>query len=109
MQAYQLVRKDAPQTSKDAAEKVALTLNKMRVLVLQLVKDAGSDGITSKEIAEQNLHLSNSTCTARPSELERMGLIFYKGDKRDGARVIRAIEYKEDEQPQTIEQLELGL
>ena len=56
-----------------------------------------------------HLELSNSSISSRPNELEKMGLVFYQGDKRDGSRVIRAIEYKTEEQPQTIEQLELEL
>ena len=35
-----------------------------------------------------------STISSRPSELERLNLIFYVGDKRDGSRVIRHVKYK---------------
>lgn len=109
MQAYQLVRKNDPQTSRDAAQKMTLKITKMRQFVLDLIKQAGENGITGKEMTRAHLELSNSSISSRPNELEKMGLVFYKGDKRDGSRVIRAIEYKTDEQPQTIEQMELEL
>jgi len=109
MTAHKLARNEDPQTSKDAANKVALKITKMRQFVLDLVKQAGAAGITGKEMTRAHLELSNSSISSRPNELEKMGLVFYQGDKRDGSRVIRAIEYKTEEQPQTIEQLELEL
>jgi hypothetical protein len=39
-----------------------------------------------------------SSITARPTELEKLGLIFYRGDKRDSARVIRHIKYKRNDE-----------
>lgn len=109
MTAHKLARNEDPQTSKDAAAKVSLKITKMRQFVLDLIKQAGAAGITGKEMTRAHLDLSNSSISSRPNELEKMGLVFYKGDKRDGSRVIRAIEYKTDEQQQTTEQLELGL
>ena len=38
-------------------------------------------------------NMGRSTISCRPSELERLNLIFYAGDKRDGSRVIRHIKY----------------
>ena len=108
-EAYRLARKDSPQTSKDAAQKVSLKITKMRQFVLDLINQAGADGITGKEMTRAHLELSNSSISSRPNELEKMGLVFYKGDKRDGSRVIRAIEYKEGEEAPTVEQLELEL
>ena len=32
------------------------------------------------------------------NELEKLGLIFYAGDKRDGSRIIRHIKYKSVEE-----------
>ena len=43
-------------------------------------------------------NMGYSTISSRPSELERLGLIFYAGDKRDHARVIRHTKYKEETQ-----------
>jgi hypothetical protein len=40
--------------------------------------------------------ISPSSITSRPNELEKLNLIFYAGDKRDGSRVIRHIKYKEE-------------
>ena len=42
--------------------------------------------------------MSSSSITSRPNELEKLNLIFYAGDKRDGSRVIRHIKYKTNEQ-----------
>lgn len=109
MKAYQLVRKDAPQTSKDAAHKIANNLSERRKFVLDLIKKAGSEGATVKELWRANPETPYSTISARPLELLKLGLIFYAGDVRDGARVMRAVEYKTDEQSQTIEQMELEL
>lgn len=104
MQAYQLVRKNAPQTSKDAAHKIANNLSERRQFVLDLIKKAGIEGTTVKQLCKENPDTPFSTISARPSELEKLGLIFYNGDTREGARVMRASQYKE-----TIEQLELEL
>tara|TARA_R110000851_G_scaffold6391_1_gene26029 strand:- start:39 stop:401 length:363 start_codon:yes stop_codon:yes gene_type:complete len=109
MEAHKLARRDDAQTSKDAAQKVSLKITKMRQFVLDLINQAGADGITGKEMTRSHLELSTSSISSRPNELEKMGLVFYKGDKRDGSRVIRAIEYKKGEEAPTIEQLELEL
>lgn len=104
MQAYQLVRKNAPQTSKDAAHKIANNLSERRKFVLDLIKNAGIEGTTVKQLCRENPETPFSTISARPSELEKLGLIFYNGDTREGARVMRAAEYKEQ-----TEQMELEL
>jgi len=108
-EAYRLARKDSPQTSKDAAEKIAQNLSKRRKFVLDLIKAAGSGGATIKEMWRANPETPYSSISARPLELLKLGLIFYAGDVRDGARVIRAIKYKEGEEAQTVEQMELEL
>ena len=51
-EAYRLARKDSPQTSKDAAEKIAPKLPKLRELVLSIIKEAGEEGITVREMTQ---------------------------------------------------------
>lgn len=92
---YKLHRKNDPETSKQAARSV--NLSKAKAFVFDLIKKSGKNGITIKEMLADNLHLSTSTISSRPNELEKLNLIFYKGDKRDGSRVIRLIKYKEQE------------
>ena len=88
---HKLVRKDDPQTSHDAARKV--DTKKGKAFIHKCASEAGSDGITSKEIAASHPEIPNSSVTARPKDLERDGLIFYRGDKRDGARIMRLTKY----------------
>ena len=90
--AYKLVRKEAPQTSKDAANEVSS--GKMLALVHDEVVKAGIRGITTKEIRTMYPHLPYSSITARPAQLEEQGDIFYQGDKRDRCRVMRSSKYK---------------
>ncbi len=94
---HKLHRKNDPQTSKEAAYSVSHSLGKTRSFVLGLIEEAGNKGITVKEMKAAYPDMGYSTISSRPIELERLGLIFYKGDKRDKARVIRYIKYKSDE------------
>jgi hypothetical protein len=87
--ARMIARNDSPQTSIDAA-KVAPTGN-MRKFVFALVVSAGDSGITNKEMTKMYPDIQASSITSRPNELEKKGLVFYRGDKRDGGRVIRVI------------------
>lgn len=82
-----LHRLNDPITSKEAAKKVKLT--DLRQKVLGMIRDAGSWGITSKEMQKLCPELTGGSISSRPKELLKQGLIFYAGDKRDGARVIR--------------------
>ena len=84
---FRLHRTTDPQTSVEAAHKVDTA--KMKQLVHQDIIDAGFFGITAREIADRHPDLPYSSVTSRPAELERDGLIYYKGDKRNGARIIR--------------------
>lgn len=88
---HKLARTSDPQTSKDAA--TTAPTGKMRRFVLDLVILAGKNGITTKEMTRANTHIQASSITSRPNELEKAGHIFYQGDKRDGGRVIRSIQY----------------
>lgn len=89
---YNLFRKEDPATSKQAALK--LNVSKKRAFVLGLVQDAGAHGITIKEMTRAHLDMPTSSISSRPNELEKLGLIFYLGDKREGSRIIRDIKYK---------------
>ena len=86
-----LHRRNDPDTSIDAAYSVPLS--QRRAFVLNLIEEAGEKGITVKEMEKNYPNMGRSTISCRPSELERLNLIFYAGDKRDGSRVIRHIKY----------------
>ena len=90
---YKLARKESPQTSKDAAERVPSA--RMRRYVLALIDLAGRKGTTIREMNKAHPQYTTSTISARPCELERAGHIFYAGDKRDSSRVMRHIRYKD--------------
>jgi hypothetical protein len=93
---HKLHRKNDPQTSREAAYSVSHSLGKIRSFVLGLIEEAGNKGITVKEMKKEYPDMGYSTISSRPSELERLNFIFYKGDKRDGSRVIRHIKYQEN-------------
>lgn len=93
---YKLHRKSDPQTSKEAA--YSIPLSKRRVFVLNLIEEAGANGITIREMTKKFPEMPSSSITSRPNELEKLGLIFYAGDKRDGSRIIRHIKYKSVEE-----------
>ena len=89
---HKLHRKNDPTTSKEAAYSVPS--GKLRKFVFAQIKEAGEKGITTKEIGRKYPTIAYSSITSRPVELEKLELIFYKGDKRANARVIRHIKYK---------------
>ena len=89
---HKLHRKNDPQTSKDAA--YTMNISKARAFVLNLIEEAGNKGTTTREMTRKFPEKSDSSITSRPNELEKLNLIFYKGDKREGSRVIRHIKYK---------------
>ena len=89
---HKLYRKNDPFTSKEAAYSVPS--GKMRKFVFAQIEEAGEKGITIKEMVFNNPHIPTSSITSRPIELEKLELIFYRGDKRNSARVIRHIKYK---------------
>ena len=86
-----LHRRNDPDTSIDAAYSVPLS--QRRAFVLNLIEEAGQKGITIREMTKRFPEISPSSITSRPNELEKLELIFYAGDKRDGSRVIRHIKY----------------
>jgi len=89
--AHKLARTTDPQTSKDAA--TAAPTGKMRKFVFDLINSSGKEGITIKEMTQAHPHIQSSSITSRPNELEKAGHVFYRGDKRDGGRVIRSSDY----------------
>jgi hypothetical protein len=91
---FKLSRKGDPETSRNAA--FATDVARRRAFVLNLIQQAGARGTTIKEMTNANPNVPTSSISSRPNELEKLGLIFYLGDKRDGARVIRDIKYKEE-------------
>ena len=89
-----LHRSNDVETSRRAAHLVPQGF--MRKFVLSLVKEAGAEGLTGKEMTAKHTEYSHSSISSRPNELEKLGLIFYAGDKRENSRVIRHISYKKD-------------
>jgi len=89
---YKLHRRTDPVTSKEAAHKVLS--GKFRRMVLEDVMNAGLNGITYKEIFALHPGERHSSISSRPNELEKAGLVFRAGDKRDGCLVIRGIKYQ---------------
>ena len=86
---YMLHRTDAPETSVQAAMKVSS--GKMLELVYSEVVAAGEAGVTTKEIRSKYPFMPYSSITARPATLEELGKIYYRGDKRDKCRIMRAV------------------
>lgn len=91
---HKLHRKNDPETSKEAAR--TAPLSKRRAFVLNLIEEAGARGVTIREMTKRFPEMPSSSITSRPNELEKLGFIFYAGDKRDGSRVIRHIDYKKE-------------
>ena len=89
---HKLHRKTDPKTSKEAA--YSINLSKSRTFVLNLIEEAGAKGITIREMTKRFPEIPSSSITSRPNELEKLGFVFYAGDKRDGSRIIRHIDYK---------------
>jgi hypothetical protein len=94
---HKLHRKNDPQTSRDSA--YSISLGKTRAFVLGLIEEAGVGGITIRDMIKKFPEISPSSISSRPNELEKLNLIFYLGDKRNGSRVIRHIKYKRKGEP----------
>ena len=82
---YKLVRRDAPDTSIEAAE--SLDVSRLENLVLSVISSF-PDGCISDEVrkvCEEQYELDNySSVTARYKGLADKGLIFYTGEHRKG-------------------------
>jgi hypothetical protein len=95
---YKMVRRDAPDTSIEAAE--SLDVTRLENLVLGVISSF-PDGCISDEVrrvCEEKHQLNNySSVTARYKSLAEKGLIFYTGEKRrgDSGRNMRVMIAKE--------------
>ena len=89
---HTIVRKGDAETSHKAAH--AVKSGKMREYVYELIKSSGERGTTIKEMVKANPEIQASSITSRPNELEKSALIHYRGDKRDGSRIMRIMKYK---------------
>ena len=83
-------RKEDPETSKEAAYRV--DLNNGQNFILKAVAATEQTGATLKEICVLH-NLQQPSYSSRCKELETMDEIFYKGDKREGGRIMRLKEY----------------
>ena len=95
-----LARKENPQTSKDAAEKMVKSgaLNRQENEVFDVIKKYGLD-FTTKDIArsvwwhtEMPYDKAYDICRKRFSGLQMKGKIELTGDRRDGCRVWRLVD-----------------
>ena len=98
-EAFKLYRHTDPHTSKEAA--FLLDTHKARKFVLQVVKEAGIDGLTIPEMQRKYPRFTGGTISSRPNELKKEGKIFYTGETRapfngEGrqAQIMRAAKYK---------------
>lgn len=93
-----LFRKNAKDTSIEAAQSVDIT--RLEKIVLEAIKNAGSQGITASELLALFPNFSYSSITARPSALQRKGLVVDSGRRRPGVSgrkqaVLVAVEFVE--------------
>ena len=84
---HKLHRKDAPQTSIDAAK--GLDVSARERLVLDSIIQSGQAGMTIKELGRKHPDVPYTTLSARPKALEEKHFIYYLGDTREGSRVMR--------------------
>lgn len=80
--AYKLHRRDAPQTSVDAAYAVKAT--EMESIVLDTIESLGPDGCIQDDVLRTLPIYAYSTVTARFKALHEKGFIEYTGEKRKG-------------------------
>lgn len=89
-QAHAKHRVNDPETSKVAANKVNPT--KGQQFLLEELAVQGEKGATIKEICTKH-NLQMSSYSSRASELENRKDIFYRGDCRKGARIMRLAKF----------------
>lgn len=77
-----LFRRNAPQTSVEAAEKLDVT--RLEELVYRAIVDAKEQGITQDELLTKFDSLPYSSVTARPAALKRKKLVVDSGLRRKG-------------------------
>jgi hypothetical protein len=84
-ESFELYRKDAPDTSIEAAE--SIEPNRLEALVLDAIEFYHSGCISDEVVRYMKVHHGidrYSTVTARYAALYRKGLIDYTGEKRKG-------------------------
>jgi hypothetical protein len=79
----ELFRRNAPETSIQAAE--SIDVNRLEGMVLKAIRNAGSNGMTQDELLATFRDYSYSSITARPSALKRKGLVVDSGLRRPSA------------------------
>lgn len=77
-----LVRRNATDTSIEAAKKLGVT--RLELLVLATIRKSRKKGMTADELLNALPDLSYSSVTARPAALKDKGLIVDSGDRRAG-------------------------
>lgn len=80
---FKLVRRDDPDTSFEAAEKVDTT--KLEALVWSVIKEFGAKGCISDDVRKKLHHFPYSSVTARYKALSEKKMIEYTGEKRQGS------------------------
>jgi hypothetical protein len=79
----ELFRRNAPETSIQAAE--SIDVGRLEGMVLKAIRNAGSNGMTQDELLATFREYSYSSITARPSALKRKGLVVDSGQRRPSA------------------------
>tara|TARA_R110000868_G_scaffold410409_1_gene698372 strand:+ start:137 stop:481 length:345 start_codon:yes stop_codon:yes gene_type:complete len=77
-----LYRRDASDTSIDAAE--SLDITRLEQMILEDIQLAGVWGMTQDDLIRMHPGYSYSSITARPASLKQKGLIFDSGERRAG-------------------------
>lgn len=90
---HKLVRRNAPETSVEAAKSIAP--NQMELTVLEVIKGF-PDGCISDQVQDALPNMAYSSVTSRFSGLFRKGYIMYTGETKRGRsgrsqRVMRAV------------------
>ena len=80
---YQPVRSTDPETSFEAAHAIMDSLPHLEGLVLDAIKQQGSNGATIWEVINLT-SIENQTCSPRFAPLRRKGLIEDAGERRKG-------------------------
>ena len=75
-----LFRRNASDTSIEAA--LSIEVNRLERMVLNAIRESGSNGMTQQELLAKFNKYSYSSITARPSALKRKGLIVDSGNRR---------------------------
>ena len=78
------------ETSKAAAEAIALISGDQRRKVYDFIKSRGEEGATRKEI-ERGVGITTQSACPRMDELKRDGLIVKVGETREGCQAWRAV------------------